>query len=187
MLFRSMFRFSFSVPHSLQIAFCLIYRLKLKCHLSCAVDGSRPWQGLKERQWMWRTRWMRGRLGCSKCGSRLLSPTSPPLRSLQCHSCVCIKPFNFKPFDPVNKRTKITYREEASGRLKCVTRGVAGTIIELCLRFLWNSMPFPWHMRSLTAIITRLKPMGLSSSVTGLGDQLIIAKEASRWLLPWLL
>ena len=39
-----MFRFSFAVPPSLQIAFCLIYRLELNCHLSCAMDGSRPWQ-----------------------------------------------------------------------------------------------------------------------------------------------
>ncbi|KAF8594457.1 plasma-membrane proton-e [Ceratobasidium sp. AG-I] len=45
-----------------------------------------------------------------------------------------IKPLDFKPFNPVDKRTEITYREESSGRLKRVTKGMTGIIIELCTR-----------------------------------------------------
>jgi len=45
-----------------------------------------------------------------------------------------IKLLDFKPFNPVDKRTEITYREEASGRLKRVTKGMTGIIIELCTR-----------------------------------------------------
>jgi len=62
----------------------LIYHLK--CHLSCTVDGSRPWRGLKERwrMWwthqMWRARWL-WQVGA--CCSRLSSLISPSSRSLQ--------------------------------------------------------------------------------------------------------
>jgi len=45
-----------------------------------------------------------------------------------------IKLLDFKPFNPVDKRTEITYREEASGKLKRVTKGMTGIIIELCSR-----------------------------------------------------
>ncbi|KAH9963486.1 plasma-membrane proton-e [Lactifluus volemus] len=45
-----------------------------------------------------------------------------------------IKLQDFKPFNPVDKRTEITYREESSGRLKRVTKGMTGIIIELCTR-----------------------------------------------------
>ncbi|KAF8474387.1 plasma-membrane proton-e [Russula ochroleuca] len=45
-----------------------------------------------------------------------------------------IKLLDFKPFNPVDKRTEITYRDEASGRLKRVTKGMTGIIIELCTR-----------------------------------------------------
>ncbi|KAG9053845.1 plasma membrane H+-ATPase [Serendipita sp. 407] len=45
-----------------------------------------------------------------------------------------IKLLDFKPFDPTTKRTEITYREEASGKLKRVTKGMTGRIIELCTR-----------------------------------------------------
>lgn len=45
-----------------------------------------------------------------------------------------IKLLDFKPFNPVDKRTEITYREESSGRLKRVTKGMTGKIIELCTR-----------------------------------------------------
>ncbi|KAN0113994.1 plasma-membrane proton-e [Russula decolorans] len=45
-----------------------------------------------------------------------------------------IKLLDFKPFNPVDKRTEITYREEASGKLKRVTKGMTGIIIELCTR-----------------------------------------------------
>ena len=41
---------------------------------------------------------------------------------------------DFKPFNPVDKRTEITYREESSGRLKRVTKGMTGMIVELCTR-----------------------------------------------------
>jgi H+-transporting ATPase len=45
-----------------------------------------------------------------------------------------IKLLDFKPFNPVDKRTEITYREEASGKLKRVTKGMTAAIIELCTR-----------------------------------------------------
>jgi H+-transporting ATPase len=45
-----------------------------------------------------------------------------------------IKLLDFKPFNPVDKRTEITYREEATGKLKRVTKGMTGMIIELCTR-----------------------------------------------------
>ncbi|KAI0948190.1 hypothetical protein AcW1_009771 [Taiwanofungus camphoratus] len=45
-----------------------------------------------------------------------------------------IKLMDFKPFNPVDKRTEITYREESSGKLKRVTKGMTGIIIELCTR-----------------------------------------------------
>ncbi|CAK5282839.1 unnamed protein product [Mycena citricolor] len=45
-----------------------------------------------------------------------------------------IKLLDFKPFNPVDKRTEITYREEATGKLKRVTKGMTGAIIELCTR-----------------------------------------------------
>jgi H+-transporting ATPase len=45
-----------------------------------------------------------------------------------------IKLLDFKPFNPVDKRTEITYLEESSGKLKRVTKGMTGIIIELCSR-----------------------------------------------------
>ncbi|KDQ54399.1 hypothetical protein JAAARDRAFT_38563 [Jaapia argillacea MUCL 33604] len=45
-----------------------------------------------------------------------------------------IKLLDFKPFNPVDKRTEITYREESSGKLKRVTKGMTGMVIELCSR-----------------------------------------------------
>lgn len=41
---------------------------------------------------------------------------------------------DFKPFNPVDKRTEGTYREESSGKLKRVTKGMTGVIIDLCSR-----------------------------------------------------
>lgn len=45
-----------------------------------------------------------------------------------------IKLLDFKPFDPVAKRTEITYIDESSGTMKRVTKGMTGRIIELCTR-----------------------------------------------------
>lgn len=45
-----------------------------------------------------------------------------------------IKLLDFKPFNPVDKRTEITYREESTGKLKRVTKGMTGVIIDLCTR-----------------------------------------------------
>ncbi|KAH9806696.1 hypothetical protein DFH28DRAFT_1168688 [Melampsora americana] len=45
-----------------------------------------------------------------------------------------IKLLDFKPFNPVDKRTEITYFEESSGKMKRVTKGMTGVIIELCSR-----------------------------------------------------
>lgn len=45
-----------------------------------------------------------------------------------------IKLLDFKPFNPVDKRTEITYIEESTGKMKRVTKGMTGIIIELCSR-----------------------------------------------------
>jgi H+-transporting ATPase len=45
-----------------------------------------------------------------------------------------IKLLDFKPFNPVDKRTEITYLEESSGKLKRVTKGMTNAIINLCTR-----------------------------------------------------
>ncbi|KAF8166442.1 hypothetical protein K438DRAFT_1909685 [Mycena galopus ATCC 62051] len=45
-----------------------------------------------------------------------------------------IKLLDFKPFNPTDKRTEIMYRQEATGKLKRVTKGMTGSIIELCSR-----------------------------------------------------
>jgi H+-transporting ATPase len=42
---------------------------------------------------------------------------------------------DFKPFNPVDKRTEITYRDNADGgKLKRATKGMTGIIIEICTR-----------------------------------------------------
>ena len=45
-----------------------------------------------------------------------------------------IKLLDFKPFNPIEKRTEITYREESTGKLKRSTKGMAGVIVDLCTR-----------------------------------------------------
>ncbi|THH06122.1 hypothetical protein EW145_g4304 [Phellinidium pouzarii] len=45
-----------------------------------------------------------------------------------------IKVLDFKPFNSTDKRTEVTYREESSGKIKRVTKGMTGSIIELCTR-----------------------------------------------------
>lgn len=45
-----------------------------------------------------------------------------------------IKLLDFKPFNPVDKRTEITYLDEATGQMKRVTKGMTGIIIDLCSR-----------------------------------------------------
>jgi len=45
-----------------------------------------------------------------------------------------IKLLDFKPFNPVDKRTEITYTETETGKMKRVTKGMTGIIIELCSR-----------------------------------------------------
>jgi H+-transporting ATPase len=45
-----------------------------------------------------------------------------------------IKLLGFKPFNPVDKHTEITYREESPGKLRRVTKSMTGIIIELCTR-----------------------------------------------------
>ncbi|KAJ6536698.1 hypothetical protein DFH09DRAFT_1249792 [Mycena vulgaris] len=41
---------------------------------------------------------------------------------------------DFVPFNPHDKRTEITYRDDATGRLKRVTKGMPSKILELCSR-----------------------------------------------------
>ncbi|KAJ7368999.1 hypothetical protein DFH08DRAFT_763110 [Mycena albidolilacea] len=41
---------------------------------------------------------------------------------------------DFQPFDSNCKRTEVTYRDEATGRLRRVTKGMTAKIIELCSR-----------------------------------------------------
>ncbi|KAL1405851.1 plasma membrane H+-ATPase [Vanrija albida] len=46
-----------------------------------------------------------------------------------------IQLLDFKPFNPVDKRTEITYRDDRDGgKLKRATKGMTGIIIELCSR-----------------------------------------------------
>ena len=45
-----------------------------------------------------------------------------------------IKVLDFKPFNPVDKRTECTYREESTGKLKRVTKGMTGIIVDICTR-----------------------------------------------------
>ncbi|KAG8724122.1 plasma membrane H+-ATPase [Ceratobasidium sp. 395] len=45
-----------------------------------------------------------------------------------------IKVLDFQPFNPVDQRIEITYREESSSKLKRTTEGMTGIIIELCSR-----------------------------------------------------
>jgi H+-transporting ATPase len=45
-----------------------------------------------------------------------------------------IKLLDFKPFNPVDKRTEITYLDERDNRLKRATKGMTGIIIDLCSR-----------------------------------------------------
>ncbi|KAJ3507778.1 hypothetical protein NLJ89_g6113 [Agrocybe chaxingu] len=45
-----------------------------------------------------------------------------------------IEVLEFRPFNPVDGRTGVTYREKATGRIKCVTKGMTGIIVELCTR-----------------------------------------------------
>ncbi|KAM0787145.1 hypothetical protein ACM66B_006396 [Microbotryomycetes sp. NB124-2] len=45
-----------------------------------------------------------------------------------------IKLLDFKPFNPVDKRTEITYTVDETGKMMRVTKGMTGIIIELCTR-----------------------------------------------------
>ncbi|CAO3613511.1 unnamed protein product [Cunninghamella echinulata] len=45
-----------------------------------------------------------------------------------------IQELEFKPFNPVVKRTEITYKENATGLVKRVTKGMSHTILDLCTR-----------------------------------------------------
>lgn len=45
-----------------------------------------------------------------------------------------IRLLDFKPFNPVDKRTEITYLDEASGKVKRASKGMTGVIIDLCSR-----------------------------------------------------
>lgn len=45
-----------------------------------------------------------------------------------------IQELEFKPFNPVVKRTEITYKENESGKVLRVTKGMSHTILDLCSR-----------------------------------------------------
>lgn len=45
-----------------------------------------------------------------------------------------IKVLDFVPFNPVDKRTVVTYLDEASGVVRRVSKGMTGVIIDLCSR-----------------------------------------------------
>ncbi|WVF68757.1 plasma-membrane proton-efflux P-type ATPase [Kwoniella sp. CBS 6097] len=52
-----------------------------------------------------------------------------------------IELLDFKPFNPVDKRTEITYRDNRDGgKLKRATKGMTGIIIELCSRGKTNEL-----------------------------------------------
>ncbi|CAA7261198.1 unnamed protein product [Cyclocybe aegerita] len=45
-----------------------------------------------------------------------------------------IEVLELRPYNPVDGRTEVTYRENATGRIKRVTKGMTGIIVELCTR-----------------------------------------------------
>ncbi|MCO5549579.1 hypothetical protein L7F22_003051 [Adiantum nelumboides] len=45
-----------------------------------------------------------------------------------------IQILDFKPFNPVDKRTEVTYLETETGKVKRATKGMASTIMNLCTR-----------------------------------------------------
>ncbi|MCO5550370.1 hypothetical protein L7F22_003854 [Adiantum nelumboides] len=45
-----------------------------------------------------------------------------------------IKVLDFVPFNPVDKRTVVTYLDESTGQVKRVSKGMTGVIIDLCSR-----------------------------------------------------
>ncbi|KAJ7982774.1 plasma membrane H+-transporting ATPase, partial [Mycena polygramma] len=47
---------------------------------------------------------------------------------------------DYKPFNSNDKRTEITYREEATGRLKRVTKGMTAKVMDLCSRNLTEDL-----------------------------------------------
>jgi H+-transporting ATPase len=58
------------------------------------------------------------------------------VRTLSVPNCVRagITLLDFQPFTPLTRRTEITYREESTGQLKRVTKGMVGIIIDKCTR-----------------------------------------------------
>ena len=51
-----------------------------------------------------------------------------------------IQLLDFKPFNPVDKRTEITYRDERDGKLHRATKGMTGIIIDICTRNKTNEL-----------------------------------------------
>ncbi|KAF8997072.1 plasma membrane H+-transporting ATPase [Cyathus striatus] len=111
-----------------------------------------------------------------------------------------IKLLDFKPFNPVDKRTEITYLEKASGKLKRVTKGMTGTIIDLCTRNKTDEIENrldadveEYASRGLRALAVAYEEVdGDDFNAEGngfelivkmvTGDQLAIAKETGRRL-----
>lgn len=92
-----------------------------------------------------------------------------------------IKLLNFKPFDPVEKRTEITYSEDATGKLQRTTKGMTGVIIDLCSRNKSSDMEDAlekdveeFASRGLRALaVAREDVMGTSPDSPGNGFELV--------------
>ncbi|EJD49699.1 hypothetical protein AURDEDRAFT_122119 [Auricularia subglabra TFB-10046 SS5] len=87
-----------------------------------------------------------------------------------------IKLLDFKPFNPVDKRTKITYRKESTGKLKRVTKSMTRAIMDLVSRNKTEELE-----DRLVVDVQEFADRGLRVKVKMVsGDQLAIAKETGR-------
>ena len=66
--------------------------------------------------------------------TRTLSTLVSLVLSQSCKAHAGIKVLDFKPFNPVDKRTECTYRKESAGKLNHVTKGMIGIIVDICTR-----------------------------------------------------
>ncbi|KAJ7444129.1 hypothetical protein B0H11DRAFT_447029 [Mycena galericulata] len=65
---------------------------------------------------------------------RTRTPSTRPLYRPSATPLARVLLLDLKPFNPTDKRTEITYREESTGKFKLVTKDMTGSIIELCSR-----------------------------------------------------
>ncbi|KAH9446090.1 hypothetical protein Pst134EB_023909 [Puccinia striiformis f. sp. tritici] len=98
-----------------------------------------------------------------------------------------IKLVDFKPFDPVSKRTEITYIDVATGEMRRVSKGMTGKIMDLCtnktedVEQRLEADVEEFARRDTKHTIDDAVSLGLKVKMVT-GDQLAIAKETGRRL-----